>query len=434
MIPTNDNSQQLQANAPLRPFQLVWLALAVFVVSAGYGALAPLLPTWLKQFMVDSDANELAKHVGYLSAAYSAGVLIGAPLWGIVSDRLGPIRVLLAGLVGYVLSVIALLRPDFLGVFGLYAMRWTTGFFVAAVIPVVSAIVARYTPPATRSRHFAWLGAMSLLGFLFGPAFNLFLERANPWILARGIQPWPVVNTVILASALLGAIIMVGLAAALPSDAAAEKTNKPIRSVSAEPSGPGILWLINATVMFVLAGFELGLVLEAGKNWSLQDISVMFAECSLVMLLIDGALFFTNLLDRISPRKVLLVALVVAVAGLGLLAFDTSGEWRYIGVSLTSAGTGVALPTISFLAAGLSPSRLGATMGGLAATSGLGQTFGSALAGWLFSVSAISSFAWLAAPLVAILGWLAVKPDKLVISGLTEPVRVIDKLHDESQP
>ena len=89
------------------------------------------------------------------------------------------------------------------------------------------------------------------------------------------------------------------------------------------------------------------------------------------------------------------MALVVAVAGLGLLAFDTSGEWRYIGVSLTSAGTGVALPTISFLAAGLSPSRLGATMGGLAATSGLGQTFGSALAGWLFSVSAISSFAWL---------------------------------------
>ncbi len=73
-------------------------------------------------------------------------------------------------------------------------------------------------------------------------------------------------------------------------------------------------------------------------------------------------------------------------------------------------------------------------MGGLAATSGLGQTFGSALAGWLFSVSAISSFAWLAAPLVAIVSWLAVKPDESVISSLTEPVQVINKLHDESQP
>lgn len=414
-------------------FQMAWLALAVFVVSAGYGALVPLLPAWLKQLMADRDASEVAKHIGYLSAAYSAGVLIAAPLWGTVSDRLGPIRVLLAGLVGYVLSVIALLRPDFLGVTGVYIMRWTTGFFVAAVIPVVSAIVARYTPPTTRSRHFAWLGAMSLLGFLFGPAFNLFLERINPWILARGLHPWPVVNTVILASALLGAIIMVGLAATLPSDDPAEKVNVPVHSILAEPSGLIILWLLNATVMFVLAGFELGLVLEAGKNWSSQDISVMFAECSLVMLLIDALLFFTNLLDRVSPRRALLMALVVAVAGLGLLAFDTSGEWRYVGVSLTSAGTGVALPTISFLAAGLSPSRLGVAMGGLAATAGLGQTFGSALAGWLFPVSAINSFAWLAVPLVVILSWLSLGPNGSLRSSLIEPVLAIDKSDDESQ-
>ncbi len=427
----------LPAEEPIKAlgiFQVVWLAMAVFVVSAGYGALVPLFPAWLKQIMADSDAIEVAKHIGYLSAAYSAGVLIAAPLWGMVSDRLGPIRVLLAGLVGYVLSVIALLRPDFLGITGVYVMRWTTGFFVAAVIPVVSTIVARYTPPITRSRHFAWLGAMSLLGFLFGPAFNLFLERVNPWIFARGLRPWPVINTVILASALLGAIIMVGVAATLPHDAPTEKLNEPVPSILAEPSRPIILWLLNATVMFVLAGFELGLVLEADKNWSSQDISVMFAECSLVMLLIDALLFFTNLLDRVSPRRILLAALVVAIAGLGLLAFDTSGEWRYVGVSLTSAGTGVALPTISFLAAGISPSRLGTAMGGLAATSGLGQTFGSALAGWLFPVSAISSFAWLAAPLVIISGWLSLGLDSSLRFSLTEPARIIDKSEDESQP
>ena len=31
----------------LGPWQLAWLAAAVFVVSAGYGALMPLLPAWL---------------------------------------------------------------------------------------------------------------------------------------------------------------------------------------------------------------------------------------------------------------------------------------------------------------------------------------------------------------------------------------------------
>ncbi len=137
------NVPVVQTIKSLGIFQVAWLALAVFVVSAGYGALVPLLPAWLKQLMADSDASEMAKHVGYLSAAYSAGVLIAAPLWGVVSDRLGPIRVLLAG---YVFSVIALLRPEVLGVTGVYIMRWATGFFVAAVIPVVSAIVARHTP------------------------------------------------------------------------------------------------------------------------------------------------------------------------------------------------------------------------------------------------------------------------------------------------
>ena len=44
--------------------------------------------------------------------------------------------------------------------------------------------------------------------------------------------------------------------------------------------------------------------------------------------------------------------------------------------------------------------RLGATMGGLAVASALGQTLGSAAAGWLFGALAQLTFAWLAAPLL----------------------------------
>ncbi len=44
--------------------QLGWLAAAVFVVSAGYGALMPLIPDWLRPLMGDADPAELARHVG----------------------------------------------------------------------------------------------------------------------------------------------------------------------------------------------------------------------------------------------------------------------------------------------------------------------------------------------------------------------------------
>ncbi len=91
----------------LRRLQLFFLAAAVFVVSAGYRSLLPLLPGLLDQQAPGSCAADVACHVGFLSGAYTAGVLIGAPLWGLVSDRLGRKSILVARLVGYVASAVA---------------------------------------------------------------------------------------------------------------------------------------------------------------------------------------------------------------------------------------------------------------------------------------------------------------------------------------
>lgn len=73
--------------------QLAWLAAAVFVLSAGYRALLPLLPGGLTSLMPDATAFDTSRHVGFLSGAYAAGVLIGAPLWGFVPDRAGRGRI-----------------------------------------------------------------------------------------------------------------------------------------------------------------------------------------------------------------------------------------------------------------------------------------------------------------------------------------------------
>jgi MFS family permease len=164
--------------AGLRPLQLAWLAGSVFIVSAGYGALLPVLPGWLASMMPGADAGAVGRHVGFLSGVYAAGVLLGAPLWGIVSDRVGRGRVLIIGLVGYVASSLLLLIPSIAseaGIAGLYALRGTTGFFVAAVVPVVAALVAEHTPQDKRAQRFAWLGAMSLL-VPVGPALARYNE------------------------------------------------------------------------------------------------------------------------------------------------------------------------------------------------------------------------------------------------------------------
>ena len=94
--------------AGLRPVQVAWLAGSVFIVSAGYGALLPVLPGWLAATMPGVNAGEVGRHVGFLSAAYAAGVLLGAPLWGVASDHFGRGRILIIGLVGYVASLMLL--------------------------------------------------------------------------------------------------------------------------------------------------------------------------------------------------------------------------------------------------------------------------------------------------------------------------------------
>ncbi|HEY8708058.1 MAG TPA: MFS transporter [Burkholderiaceae bacterium] len=206
--------------AGLRPVQLAWLAAAVFVVSAGYGALMPLLPGWLTPLMPGATAAGIARHVGFLSGVYAAGVLVGALMWGVVSDRVGRGRILIVGLVGYVASLLLLLVPGLGSLWAIYALRAATGFFVAAVVPVVSALVAEHTPAQQRARRFAWLSAMSLLGFLFGPALIAVADGVGSWVGYGAVSTTLSAQVVLVLSALLGGVMMLGLAVTLPASRA----------------------------------------------------------------------------------------------------------------------------------------------------------------------------------------------------------------------
>ena len=120
---------------------------------------------------------------------------------------------------------------------------------------------------------------------------------------------------------------------------------------------------LNAAVMFVLAHFELGFLLQRRQhpNISAQQVSLMFAECSLVMLGANAMLIFTALLEKASSRKLIGARLLLA-------------------------------------------------MGELAAAAGIGQTLGSSAGGWLFSAIEQRSFGWLAAPLAVVVLLLLARP------------------------
>ena len=304
----------LQDAAPdaLRTAQLAWLAAAVISVSAGYGALMPVLPGWLGSMMTDASGAEIARHVGFFSSVYAAGVLVGALLWGVLSNRVGRGRILIMGLIGYVASLLLLLIPTLTGLWGLYAVRGATGFFVAAVVPVVSALVAEHTPEAKRARRFAWLSAMSLLGFLFGPGLIQVADAVGTVAGIGLITPVTSAQTVIVLSAVLGTVMMLGLIRTLPASRH-EHQHGSNRLDGAAGQTAALCWL-SATVMLVLAGFELGIVLQGLQHAGMttRQVALMFAECSLAMLAVNAALFFTGLLKTVAPRTLIGVGLVLA--------------------------------------------------------------------------------------------------------------------------
>lgn len=407
---TSSSTAMPEAHAGLRRSEVAWLATAVFVVSAGYGALLPVLPGWLMLMLPAATPVDIARHIGFASGVYAMGVLVGAPLWGFISDRIGRNLVLITGFAGYVVSLLALLVPGWVGIGGLYVLRGSAGFFVAAIVPLVSVIVAERTVEAQRARRFAWLGSVSLLGFLVGPA----AIAATSWLAsvagAGELPPASIAQIVVLLTAAFAGVTMIGLLRVLQARPAVDRLpGRPDASRRYQRSLP--LWGLGAGVMFVLAAFELGILLEGlgSPELSSRDVALMFAECSLVMLAVNALLFFTSILTSKSAHRLVGMGLLIAMAGLAVLSHQPTHGWMYLGVSLTAAGTGLVLPVVAYLAAGVSRAELAVTMGGLAAATSLGQTLGSAAGGWLFGVSPQHGFGWLTLPLALLFGLLLSK-------------------------
>lgn len=394
-------------HASLQRLEVAWLAAAVFVVSAGYGALLPVLPGWLMLMLPAATPVEIARHIGFASGVYAMGVLVGAPLWGLISDRVGRNAVLLTGFSGYVVSLMTFLIPGGVGIEGLYLLRGSAGFFVAAIVPLVLVIAAERTLEAQRARRFAWLGSMSLLGFLVGPA----AIAAADWLASsagvRELAPASVAQIVVLLTAAFGGATMIGLLRVLQASPVAERSPE-IPDVGRRYQSGMPLWGLSAGVMFVLAAFELGILLEGLRSLQVSSraVALMFAECSIVMLAVNALLFFTPILNSKSADRLLGMGLILALAGLVVLWVQPAHGWMYLGVSLTAAGTGLILPVVSYLAAGVSRAELAVTMGGLAAAASLGQTLGSAAGGWLFGAFLQRGFGWLALPLLFMLALL----------------------------
>ena len=358
---------------------------AVFVVSLGYGVVLPVLPFVLARARV-----AVAWHTSLLTGAYMLALFLFAPLWGHVSDRIGRRTVILFGIAGFSAAMLWFAQARDLAF--VYGARASAGVLAAAVLPVVSAWVSDAGTSHTRARAFAWLSATSAFGFLFGPALSGWL--ASVAIVASD----DALALPFYAAAALAAVVWLAAYWLLPESALART-----RGSESERSASSLLWLLSLSllVMLGLGSFEVSLALQGQQVLNLQprEIGWMFAECSLVMILVQ--IFALPPLTRRVGSGLLAPAFLAMAAGVAMQPYATSYPVMLLGVGLVAAASGLLIPALAYRVSLAAGAAQGAALGQQTAAASLGQAVGSAAAGWLFAMLTAAPF-WATAGLLGL--------------------------------
>ena len=375
---------------------MIVLMAAVFTVSMGYGVVLPLLPYLIERLLgTAGDVIQISRSTGLLTAVYTLALFLFAPVWGRLSDLYGRRVILLAGLAGFSATMFTF---TFLETFtGLYAERFLSGLFAAAVTPVALAVVADLaTSEHARARRLTFVTLAGISGFLLGPMIGVFLARSGTTFLpnpgASGSLAIPLAATSMLAF---------GVALAVIATVSGRKPTKIL--TRAELGAPEIrarlVPHLLALAFIVSAGvgvFEVGLALRGKQELGLTQyqIATMFSECSLVMFTVQ-AIVFSPWIKPETTRWLIAPALALLAAGLFLVPYASNFRLMLMVVGVVAASAGILSPILTYWIWIKSGAAQGAAFGNQTAASSLGVTAGSAAGGLLFNVALLPNASYL---------------------------------------
>ena len=365
------------------------LMLSVFTVSMGFGIVLPVLPFLLERLLgAGGDAMQVSRATGLLTGLYMLSLFLFAPAWGRLSDRHGQRAILLFGLIGFGATSIAFALFESLT--AIYAERFLSGLFAAAVTPVALAAIGELaTTEAARARRLTFVSLAGTSGFLLGPMMGVFIARSAavlfPAISNVGSLVVPLAGTAALALlAAVGAMLTV--------------PGKEVGAASPEQGRQPVLqsekWLVPrllALAFIVSAGvgvFEVGLALRGKQELGLTpyQIATMFTECSLVMLIVQ-AIVFSPWVQPVTTRWLIAPAFAILAAGLFLVPRASDFKLTLAVIGTVAASAGILSPILTYWISSKAGKAQGARLGQQTAAASLGAAVGSAAGGLLFEVA-----------------------------------------------
>ncbi|MFZ5673226.1 MAG: MFS transporter [Pseudomonadota bacterium] len=386
----------------LEPPALGWGSLAailaaMFAISVGYGVVLPILPFLIERLAGPLEPARLASHTGLLTGTYILAIFVFAPLWGALSDRWGRKPVILLGLAGFAATVALLAIAQSLTM--LYVGRLLSGLFAAAVTPAAYALIGDHAPSKEwRAHRFALINIAGTAGFFIGPLLGGLAVRLSGGMF--GVAPDEAFSTPFLAATGLAAAAALLVFLVVPGQVKRDVENGPAEANQVERSAALRLLAIAFVTALAIGSFEVGLSLQ-GKSLGLDaaHIGAMFAECSLVMAVVQ-AVIFSPLIKPELTRWFIAPGLAILSVGLIVVPLASASLTMTVAVALVAASAGMLSPVATYWASLSMGASQGATLGRMTASASLGQAIGSAVGGLLFDVPFLPAAGFFLAALV----------------------------------
>lgn len=383
------------------------LMASVFTVTTGFGVALPLLPDLIElRLGAYASVTQVSRSTGLLTAIYMLSIFMSAPLWGRLSDRYGRRTILVVGLTGFGVSMIAFALIETLP--AVYAERFFSGMFAAAVTPVALAATGDITASdEKRARRLTLVSLAGVTGLLVGPMLGVLIAQVATSVVPAGNITSPL--TFPMAMTAIWAFVMAAFASKILRHSKQAGPSSKLKQVQTDSSRwiiPQILAL--AFIVSAAVGvFEVGLALRGRQQFGLTpyEVALMFTECSLVMITVQ-AVIFSPWIKPATTRWFIAPSLAVLAIGLLMVPRADNFLMIFFVVGAIAASAGILSPIFTYWISSSAGTAQGKQLGKQTAAASLGAATGSAAGGIFFNVTWLPDASFVLIAALTVIGLL----------------------------
>ncbi len=344
----------------------------MFIAVAGFGIIIPIIPDYLKMI------GEGGTAAGLMISVFAGAQLLMSPVAGKWADVYGRRPMIIAGLIGFTVSMGVFYLSDNLTV--LLISRAIGGVGAALLIPAIFAYVADITTLKQRAKGNSYISAAMSLGIVIGPGIGGFFAEF-------GLKAPLLLSAIVSFVAVISSVILLKEPDREVMPIKSNNESLPRQLISSTKKPYFFVLVINLVMAFGLMAYEsvLGLFVSETFSATPQQIAVMITGTGIVSVIVQ--LFAVDrLVTLFGEIKVVLIFIMLAAFGFFFSLFAGSYAIFFVVTLIIFLSTSILRPVLNTLVSKMADKEQGFAMGMNNAYMSIGNIIGPTLAGIAFDI------------------------------------------------